>query len=155
MLGYLGIIYNYISAHVSGAEDVKDIVQETMLSIWQSLKGFEKRSSFKTWCLSITKRRIADCYKKAYKNPSMPLCEAEAVVSARSELDCINDKLTVGEAKAVLDEKEKEIVFLVFNAQLSYAEVSKIMDIPVGTIKSRMSAIKAKLKRQLEKGGRV
>jgi len=50
---------------------------------------------------------------------------------------------------------QKEIIFLVFNAQLSHAEISEIMHIPVGTIKSRMSNIKARLRKQLDDGGKV
>ena len=48
MSSYLGIIYKYIKSKVSGNEDIKDIVQEIMLAVWQGLKNFERNSSFKT-----------------------------------------------------------------------------------------------------------
>jgi len=42
-------------------------------------------------------------------------------------------------------------LFLAFNAQLTYQEISQVIGIPVGTVKSRMSAIKSKLRKYLEK----
>lgn len=60
---YLKVIYNYIRIYVTGDEDIKDIVQESMLSIWMSLKNYGGESSFKTWAIGIVRRRIADHYR--------------------------------------------------------------------------------------------
>jgi RNA polymerase sigma-70 factor (ECF subfamily) len=51
-----------------------------------------------------------------------------------------------------LKPQEKELIFLIFTAQLSYIEVEAITKIPLGTIKSRMASIKSKLKKQLVEG---
>lgn len=152
MRNYMEVIYNYICSHVSATEAARDILQETMLSIWQCLKSFDGNSSLKTWCISITRRKIADHYRKVYKDDSMSLEDLQEILKAENDFECVYDKLAVENALTILDKTEREIVFLVFNAQLSYNEVSKIMNIPVGTIKSRMSGIKAKLKKRLGKG---
>lgn len=60
---FLKVIYNYIRIYVTGDEDIKDIVQESMLSIWMSLKNYGGESSFKTWAIGIVRRRIADHYR--------------------------------------------------------------------------------------------
>lgn len=150
---YMKIIYNYIAAHVSTSEDVKDIVQETMLSIWNGIKNFEQQATFKTWVLGITRRKIADYYRTIYKHAVAPLSEYEGVLIAEDEYDRINDEVTVDKATTVLSKTEKDIVYLIFKAQLNYSEISAITGIPVGTIKSKMSGIKAKLYKQLEKEG--
>jgi RNA polymerase sigma-70 factor (ECF subfamily) len=145
------IIYNYISAHVSNSEDIKDIVQETMFSVWKAINSFDKRSSFKTWVLGITRRKIADYYRAVYRAPSVPLNDCEEYASD-DEIDHIIDRTDVGGALTALDGTDREIVFLIFNAQLSYGEISSITGIPVGTIKSRMSSIKSKLRSRLKEG---
>lgn len=152
---HLKVIYNYISAHVSENENVKDIVQEAMLSIWKGLNKFNRNSSFRTWCIGITKRKIADYYRISYKNMSISLSEIEDELISETGLHNVETKLAVEKSIEFLGKTEKEILFLVFNAQLSYAEISQIVGIPIGTIKSKMSSIKSKLKTQLESGGGV
>jgi RNA polymerase sigma-70 factor (ECF subfamily) len=149
---YLKIIYNYISSHVSNSEDKKDIVQDTMLSVWKAIKSFDGISSFKTWVLGITRRKIADYYRLIYRGSPVSLNECEDLLIADDEYCRVIDKTVINEALSVLNSSEREMVFLIFNAQLSYPEISQITDIPVGTIKSRMSVIKSKLKNKLKEG---
>lgn len=153
MESHLKVIYNYIANHVSIKEDVKDIVQETMLSIWMSLKGFDKRSSFRSWAISITKRRIADYYRSRYKSQSEPIDEYEGVlVDEEDGFGRIEDSLLVDKVLDALDASDREILFLVFYAQLTYNEVAEIMKVPVGTIKSRMSRLRSNLGRYFQEG---
>lgn len=149
---YLKIIYNYISSHISNSEDKKDIVQDTMLSIWKAIKSFDGDSSFKTWVLGITRRKIADYYRLIYRDSPVSLNEYEDLLIADDEYDRVIDKAVISDALSLLSNAEREIVFLIFNAQLSYMEISEITAIPVGTIKSKMSGIKSKLKNKLKEG---
>ena len=119
------IIYNYIAAHVSSTEDIKDIVQETMFSAWKAIGGFDKRSSFKTWVLGITRRKIADYYRASYRDRTVPLNDCEEY-TADDEFEHVIDRTDVGGALASLDSTDREIVFLIFNAQLSYGEISSL-----------------------------
>ncbi len=65
---YNRILYNYILSRVSNAEDVQDIFQETILAIWQGLDNYKGDSSFKTWTIGIARRKIADFYRRHYKD---------------------------------------------------------------------------------------
>lgn len=150
MSAHLKLLYNYLSLHVGSGEDVKDLVQETMLSVWNGIRTFDGRSAFQTWVLGIARRKIADYYRSAVRRATVPLADYEDTLAAEDEFDRIHSKLTVERALAVLTKAEKEIVFLVFGAGRSYAEISEVTGIPVGTIKSRMAGIKAKLGRQLQ-----
>lgn len=153
---YLKILYNYIRMHVYSKEDIKDILQDAMLGIWQGLGGFEGSSSFKTWIIGITRRKIADYYRKSYKNKDvdiLDISEYDSVIHTDDNTEHIADKLSVCSALKTLNGMERELVFLVFNAQLTYKQIEQATGIPNGTIKSRMAAIKAKLKKELTKGG--
>ena len=69
------------------------------------------------------------------------------------ESDNIISGLDIEKALEKLSKIEKEIVFLSFTVQLTYLEISKIIHIPAGTIKSKMSRIKTKLRKQLQEEG--
>ena len=70
----------------------------------------------------------------------------ENVFTAKDNLNETIERIDVEQALVNLNSKDNELVYLVFQAQLSYQEISAILDIPVGTVKSRMSSIKTKLK---------
>ncbi len=147
---YLKIIYNYTASRISSDEDRKDIVQETMLSVWTAIKSFDGNSTFRTWVLGITRRKIADFYRLSYRTPSVSITDFEDTLIADDDYDAVLDKTVTDSALPVLNEAEKELVFLVFGAELSYGEISELTGLPVGTIKSRMSAVKAKLRKKIE-----
>ena len=143
---YVQALCNYILFRVKNDDDANDIAQETMLSIWQSIATYDYQSSFKTWAFSIAKRRLADFYRKNSRNETLPLTDFENVFTAKDNLNETIERMDIEQALANLNSKENELVYLVFRAQLSYQEISAALDIPVGTVKSRMSSIKTKLK---------
>lgn len=153
MLLQMKVIYNFVCSHLSNQDDITDIIQDITLAIWQSLDKFNFSSSFKTWCISITRHKVADYYRKSYKTTFLPLEDYENQLIAEDEFAKINDKNMAKSIEEILNEREKEIIFLAFNADLSYSEISQITDIPVGTIKSTMSKMKLKVKKHFEKDG--
>lgn len=150
---HLKVIYNYIRIYVNNSEDIKDILQESMLSIWMSLKEFNSQSAFRTWVFTIVRRRIADHFRTVYKNQAVRISEFENTLISDDETESIVTKIDVDEAVKTLSINEREIVFLTFTAQLTYSEISEIMHIPLGTVKSKIFSIKKKLRKQLQEGG--
>jgi len=157
MSPYMKIIYNYILVHVTNTEDVKDILQDTMLGVWCSLKTFNWQSSFKTWIIGITRRKIADYYRKIYsdkKKDQLDISQLnedfQLVSQWRDFTDSTLYKIDIRNAINNLSPRDKDLLYLVFNVQLTYNEIQDITKIPVGTIKSRIYAIKAKLRPLLE-----
>lgn len=154
---FMKIIYNYILVHVSNKEDAKDILQETMLGSWQGLKSYNGQSVFKTWLIGITRRKIADYYRRIYKTKEHEFediddfGEYEYLLNENESTDILS-KIDVKNAVDTLSLADKELVYLIFNAQLSYSEIETITKIPIGTVKSRMFSIKSKLKNQLKEG---
>lgn len=158
MSQYIKILYNYILSKISNMEDVNDVLQESMLAIWQGLKGFKEDSSFKTWTIGITRRKIADFYRKYYnQNHFETTCflEIENHISTRDEISNAIDKADIDKSISILSERDKELLFLIFNAQLTYGEIEEITGISKGTIKSRVYTLKKKLRPLLSEGGSI
>ncbi len=156
MNSYIKILYNYIHSNISNTEDIQDILQETMLAVWRGLKGFKKNSSFKTWIIGITRRKIADFYRKYYNSEYFEAYESNDIENMSSSLDEIGsiiNSIDIEKSLALLSLKDKELLFLIFNAQLSYSEIAEVTGIPKGTIKSRTYYLKDKLRPMLEERG--
>ena len=143
---YSKALCNYILFRVKSDFDVNDIVQEAMLSIWRSITSYNYQSSFKTWAFSILRRRLVDFYRINSKNEALPLTDFENVFTAKDNLNESIERMDIERALSNLNSDDNELVYLVFQVQLSYQEISVLLGIPVGTVKSRMSRIKTKLK---------
>ena len=147
------ILAGYIAKRVGISADADDILQDTMLSAWKSVANFDGRSSFRTWVVSLAKRRVADFYRKTGRSETVPLSENEWAY-AKDIINESENRMDVKSALAHLNGDDNELVYLIFTARLSYNEISEAIGIPAGTIKSRMAAIKMKLKKMLEGSGK-
>ena len=143
---YVKALFNYVMFRVNNVSDANDIIQETMFSIWQSIGSYEHGASFKTWAFSIARRRLADFYRKNKKHNSLPLTDFENIFPEKDPHNESIDRMDIDKALSHLNNNENELVYLIFQAGLSYQEISVVMGIPVGTVKSRMASIKSKLR---------
>ena len=153
MAPYVKALGGYIAYRAKNQSDASDILQETMFSVWRSIGSYKSESTFKTWAYTIARRRLADFYRKDESH--LPLSEFGDALPAEDDFGKSITRMDVKSALSKLSDKENELVHLVFHAGLSYTEVSEVMDIPAGTVKSRMAAIKAKLKPLIAKGGHI
>lgn len=150
---YMRVVYSYIALRASSA-DAADILQETMLAVWQGISGFDRRSSLKTWLLAVARRKLCDFYRARQSERELSMSEAfpdscgeEFDIDSGEDMAAgITERLDAAAAIKSLDAGERELIYLIFEAGLTYAEVSEATGIPVGTIKSRMSALRAKLR---------
>ena len=143
----LRAVYCYITSRVS-LNDAEDVLQETLLSAWKSFGSFDHRSSVRTWLISVARRRICDLYRS---REGLPEFEDDPESEERLE-ESSAEKLDVASAIGSLSLAEQELVTLIFDSGLSYEEVAEVVGIPVGTVKSRMSSIRKKLRAKLGEG---
>ncbi len=145
----LEAVYAYICSRVRDAHKAKDILSDTMLAIWQGLHSFSGDARFTTWCIGIARHKLADYYRRGYSEDknARSLDEARLVAAEDEGYEQVDARLTANALLNALSAKERELVELVFNAQMSYQEAADELDILVGTVKSRMSAIRAKLRK--------
>ena len=151
---HLKVLYNYIRAKAA-ENDAADILQETMLGVWQGIGKFGGDSSFSTWVLAIARRKIADHYRRHYRRAGREteLSGAEQVETEGDGVAGAADRIAVQYAVAGLKEQDRELVYLIYSAGRSSPEVSRITGLPVGTIKSRMYAVRNRLRSSLGEVG--
>lgn len=126
-------------------EWAEDVLQEVFLSIWYSARSYQPQNgSPATWIFGIVHHQLAKAYRSRSRHSAVctasteMLDDVEHVTQGNSE-DAIISRLMLADAFARLSAKHREILELVFYQGFTFEECARILNVPVGTIKSRMS----------------
>jgi RNA polymerase sigma-70 factor (ECF subfamily) len=128
-----------------------DLVQETFC-IWAA-KGdqLRDRSKAKTWLFTTLHREFLSQRRRASRFSDEPLDEAaaEAVVSPQEDAERQMDGHRAMELLGALDESYRTPLALFYLQQHSYKEIAEILDVPIGTVMSRLSRGKEMLRKRM------
>ena len=143
--------------------DAEEAAQEAFLSAWQGLKFFRGESSFSTWLYRLASNACVDLMRKEGRHQAAagPSLNDEEVVlelpdeaptphalAERAEL-----REQIEEGLAALPEEYREVLVLREIHQQSYDEISEILSLDLGTVKSRISRGRKKLRKFLLESG--
>ena len=140
-----------------GTRDADDACQEALIKITRNLPRFDGRSSFATWAYRIATNASLDELRKRKRRPALhsvrdddddPQSEIVDPMAER-RLQHVSDRLILDEALAGLSDDLKAAVVLRDVADLDYKEIAEALDIPVGTVKSRIARGRAALAKDL------
>jgi RNA polymerase sigma-70 factor (ECF subfamily) len=130
----------------------EELLQDTFVAIWKSAHSFEGRSSVPTWIFSIARRQAHNTLRQ-HKLPLANEAELEGLVSTEPEPEDLTlafvqrDELV--EKFNQLAPIHREVLVLTFVQEFSYQETANILEVPVGTVKSRLSNAKRLLRNLL------
>lgn len=148
------LAYRYLNNH----DDAMDAVQESFIKIYRYLRNFKGDSSFQTWVYRIVANTCKDFFrkKKSRINPESLFkgfgddeYELNIADEGKGPLDTLlekEDSKAILEALNELPEDQKEILTLRDIEDFSYEEISEILSLSLGTVKSRISRARLKLK---------
>ena len=155
---YKDKLINFIFNYLGDIESSEDVVQETMIKLYQKKHYYKEIAKFSTWLYTIAKnlantelrRRkqrkttLLSQFSKDDKMYDLPSNDNEVGQEIQTE---IVSKI-IREAVDQLSEKFKTVITLRDIQQLSYEDISEIIDVPIGTVKSRIN--RARLQLQVE-----
>lgn len=161
---YEKIVYNVALRMMNHSEDAKDISQDVFLKAYRNIGNFDERAAFSTWLYRITVNTCIDEIRKRKGRQSYSL-EAELEQEEGSmQRQIANGEETPEEsllreerkqeliqALGALSEEHKTAVVLRDIRGLSYDEIAEIMQLPMGTVKSRISRGRNQLKTEILK----
>ena len=128
---------------MNNEEDVNDAIQETMISAYNKIDTLKNRKYLETW---ITRILINKCYDIIDKNKTQERKINKMIEHFDDNYENdIEQKSIVQKAVQSIDEDLRTIVVLYYYNQFSIKDISKIMDIPNGTVKSKLSRARNKL----------
>ena len=135
----------------------EDIEQEVYIRTFKSLNKYEERNKFSSWISVITANICRDYLKSAFfKKKKNTLYVEDIVLSAKSNsqperiLTQKERQKAVLKAVDLLPSKLKKVIILYEFEDLSYEQISKKLNIPIGTVKSRISNARKLLQSSLQ-----
>jgi len=161
-LPHIDSLYNFAYHLTYNEEDANDLVQETFLKGYRFISSYEKGTNAKAWLFKILKNAFINEYRKKSKRPKQ--VDFEDIVSYHDKddasyigavdlrldiyQDMLGDEVTIALNNLPVD--FKTVVLLCDIEGFTYEEISKIVDIPIGTVRSRLHRARNMLKDKLK-----
>ncbi len=149
---YKNRLMNTIVRMISSQQEAEDIVQETFLRVYQHRDSFDFRHCFSTWLYTIALNLARNELRKRKRFKFFDIFDMqghESEISVEMKLPS-NISKVLETAIESLPEKYKTAFMLRDIQEQSYEEVAKIMNIPLGTVKSRVNRARALLRDKLK-----
>jgi RNA polymerase sigma-70 factor (ECF subfamily) len=157
---YQNRVYGFVKRMVRDPEDAADVAQEVFIRAFQAFGRFDGRSSLRTWLFRIAHNL---CIDRARRNDRSPI---EASLDARDDEDgaweisdarwapeqlVLNAELyeQVEKALAAMSEKLRTVLLLHDREDFAYDEIAETLNLPIGTVKSRLFLARAHLQKHL------
>ncbi|MBK6859516.1 MAG: sigma-70 family RNA polymerase sigma factor [Saprospiraceae bacterium] len=162
-LPHLEALHSFAFHLCYNEEDADDLVQETFLKAFRFIDKFEEGTNAKAWLFKILKNAYINQYRKESKRPTRVDYEDVAVYNEEEEgqvsgyydlREDVFEKMIgdeVSTALNLLPEEFRTVILLCDIEGFSYEEISKIIDIPIGTVRSRLFRARNMLKEKLVK----
>jgi RNA polymerase sigma-70 factor (ECF subfamily) len=141
-----------VCRRIAGSDrDADDAAQEAMIGIVRGLAKFDGRSAFSTWAYRIATNAALDELRRRRRRPALHTSTDDAPASetpdpsAERMVEAVIDRDSLDAALADLGDDFRIVVVLRDVADLDYAEIAEVLQIPVGTVKSRIARGRSQL----------
>ena len=139
-------------------EEAFDATQEIFLRIWRGLAGFRGEAKLSTWVFQIAWNYLRGHHRRHGRHLKAVVDQSEEIVAQTPDpapgperrvvssdlLDCVSA------AMDALPEHYRAVVWLRDGEDLSYAEIADVLDLPIGTVRSRLARARSALKEAVD-----
>lgn len=155
-----GVAYSLAYRIVGERAAAEDVTQEAFISIWKSGARFDRaRGSVRAWMLSIVRNRAIDALRsRAGKAPKLSF-DDDAILEQRPSEELTEDEAmrreTATEIRGALGElpgEQSKVIELAYFGGFSQSEISRMLGVPLGTVKGRMRLGLEKIRGELAEG---
>ena len=154
-------LYSYLRRYLGDAEMAEDAFQACFLQVHLKCQQFEEGRAVRPWLYTVATNQAIDAQRRSRRHRMVSLDRAgqsdgqevgklldlltSHELSPTAQLSADERKEWIGQAVAALPQPLRDVVNLVYFQDLKYREAAESLNIPVGTVKSRMHAAVAKL----------
>jgi RNA polymerase sigma-70 factor (ECF subfamily) len=161
VLGYQSLAYHYAYTIVQDADFADDITQESFIKAFTSIHRL-RGDSFRAWLLKIVTNTAYDLLRRFNRHPTRPLfsdnpqgdesetwlMDPAASLETTIEMDELSERLV--QTLCELPEIYRNVITLVDVYEMSYTEVSEVLRVPLGTVKSRLARARMQMRMKLQ-----
>lgn len=124
---------------VINTQDAEDATQNALIAIVRALPSFDGRAKFSTWAYRIATNSALDEVRRIRRRPIPTDADVLAPAPVADRSDAVGAQIDIRGALEKLPEEFRVAMVLRHVADLDYAEIAVILDVPVGTVRSRLS----------------
>ena len=144
---YKDRLLNFVLRYFNNVEQAEDVVQDTLIKLYTHASYYKNIAKFSTWIFTIAKNNaLTELRKNKRKKTDSLWTEDGQIIDINSKEESLDSKvqneIAIDQLNKFLDEIPENFrmaVVLRDFQELSYEEISKILEIPIGTIKSRIN----------------
>ncbi len=157
---YQNKIYNLALNYVKQPEEAKDLTQDVFVTVYRSIAKLREDEKFTAWLFQVAVNHCRNRYKRLKNRgyfSSSSIDDQDTTIQLSSgeypekDLERNNMINLVRSEIAAMPPAEKEILLLRDIQELSYEEISAVLDVPLGTVKSKLNRARSTLKNRLKK----
>lgn len=158
---YKNAIVSFLYRFTGDFRTAEDLAQETFLRVFKKIHDYNHAAKFSTWLYTIASNLAKDEFKRRSRHPArsldwkgggdttreVPQVKADTTASVPDvRLEHEETRQGVNRALTLLEEHDREILLLKDVQGLSYEEISTVLELPMGTVKSRLSRARTAFK---------
>jgi len=161
VLNYQDMVYNHAYALVGDPDRADDIAQESFIKAFRNIRRF-RGGSFRSWLLRIVTNTFYDLLRRLRVQREQPLFPMDAnndemepawladpTVSVEAIVERNENEVRIHQILDELPTKYRSVLTLIDLYEYQYEEAARILQVPVGTIKSRLARARLQMKRKL------
>ena len=156
---YRDNVYRLAYRMCGNAYDADEAAQEAFVAAWRALPNFRGDAKFSTWLYRLTTNAAIDVMRREKRHQTVGDGEmvdvADDADSPQETVERTEQQEAVQKALSTLSEEYREVLLLRYMEELDYAEIAEVLQLPSGTVKSRINRAKAALKAALLKSGNI
>lgn len=156
-------VYNLALRMCGNPEDAWDAAQEAFLSAWRGLPAFRGEAGFSTWLYRLTSNAAIDQLRRTRRQRGESSLDDESLgidaidrtpsPQERAEESELRGAVTAGLAR--LSDSHRQALVLREVQELSYEEIASVLEVDLGTVKSRISRARSALRKILQESGNL
>jgi RNA polymerase sigma factor (sigma-70 family) len=155
LYSYKDSLHSFAISFTRDVEDANDLVQDTMLKAINYSTHFKEGTNFKAWLYTIMKNTFINNYRRATKTNSIMTVTDEITSDKLHYSASVNDsdgKFVMEDIYKALSKLQPEyyVPFLKYFEGFKYYEIAEQLDIPIGTVKTRIHVARQLLKKSLK-----
>jgi RNA polymerase sigma-70 factor, ECF subfamily len=155
------VLFTYYAPRVKsylmrlGADNAQaeEIAQDVMVTVWRKASLFDRRqASVSTWIFRVARNRRIDVFRRTKRpdlDPEEEMILPSGVEAPDARVETMETEVRVRAAMKDLPEEQLQLLRLAFYDGLSHREIAEKLDVPLGTVKSRIRLAFAKMKSRL------
>lgn len=150
---YAPRVKSYLMRLGADNAQAEEIAQDVMVTIWRKAGLFDRRqASVSTWIFRVARNRRIDVFRRTRRpdlDPEETMILPSAAEAPEGRVEAMETETRVREAMKDLPEEQMLLLRLAFYEGLSHREIAEKLDVPLGTVKSRIRLAFVKMKSRL------